>query len=966
MKEGTKEKKKSGAILAASAGIFLIAFSLSSFFLVQIISRMNRSANQNLLTSSRVISEGLNNKIILDRELLTTLVELLAMEQESAFEETIKEYEETTDFFRFSYLNMGGEGIDSRGSRIRSSDLLFDEIAVSSGKSGLSAPYHGPSGRIQITYQCPVIKDGKQIGAVYADRIINDYNLPALFSFHNGQGTAYLVDHRGEFIIKSRGTSSESDIYSYLAKQGNSQAVQDTLQNVIENGKTGTLVVMNGGQSSLLGFLPAEEPEGCYLITVVPRAVLQQEAAPIIGMLCCMFFLLLLGGIAIAALLAGRQSMKASVKQKEYREKLFENLSANIDFAFLLYTPAKQRVELVSNNLPGLLGITAQQVLEKPEQVFDAAGVPGEDSVRSSFLNGTMEEQCTREIMVGTSPNEVRRWIEIHLIPADNDQYLAVFHETTEEHNIREQLADALTQAQNSNRARTAFFSSMSHEIRTPMNGIVGMTNIALKHLDDHDKVESCLTKITAASGHLLELINEVLDMSRIESGRLSLKEESVNLPAMIANLISFVKPDLDKKRQSLFMKSQVLEHDTVISDGLHLQKILLNLLSNSVKYTQEGGMISLQIIETPMDADSIRMSFIVEDNGIGMSREFLERIFNPFERAEDSRMSQVTGTGLGLAITKNIVDMMGGYISVESEPHKGSRFTVAIPLKLPVQQEWKLPDLTDYSALIVDDDQGACESICLMLQETGIHADWVLSGAEAVEMAWKAHVLKNDYGMIIIDVRMPGMDGLETARRIRERLGNDVPILLLSACDWESVKEEAYPIGINGFLAKPIFKAEFLERLKYFIHDKKEEIQEQKLESPELLNGVRILTAEDNELNREIIVELLESSGAVVDSATNGKEALNYYLNSSPGYYQIILMDVHMPEMNGLEATKAIRASNRPDAAVIPVIAMTADVFKEDIRRCADAGMNAHIGKPVELDLLFGTIRKYLDKPQK
>ena len=970
MKAGTGEKKKSYAILAASAGIFLIALSLSGFFLVQIIGRMNLSANQNLLISSRVIRGGLNNEIVLDRKLLGTLAELLALEQEDAIGETLEKYADSTDFFRFSFVDVEGNGIDSQGNTIPASDLdfSFDDTAGSQGLGGISTPYHGSSGWLQVTFQHPVMRNGKQIGDVYADRIINDYNLPNLFSFHNGEGSAYVVDSQGNFIIKSRGTSSESNIYSYLENQGNSKVIQDTLRQVIGEHKSGTLAVMNGNQKSLLGFLPADAPEGCYLLTVVPRTVLQQEAAPIITMLCCMFCLLLLSGIAIAALLAGRQSMKADVLQKEYREKLFENLSSNIDFAFLLYTPAAGKVELVSENLPGLLGITAQEVREKPELVFDAGGMAKEDTARNGFLKGMLKEQITRESLVGAGPNQVRRWIEIHLIPADYGQYLAVFHETTGEHDIREQLADALTQAQNSNRARTEFFSSMSHEIRTPMNGIMGMTNIALKNLDDREKTESCLNKIMAASEHLLGLINEVLDMSRIESGKLSLKEENVNLPSLIANLVSFIKPDMDKKNQVLYMKSPVLEHDTVLSDTLHLQKILLNLLSNAVKYTQEGGEIRLMITENPMDADTIGMRFVVADNGIGMSPEFLECIFKPFERAEDSRMSQVTGTGLGLAITKSIVDMMGGSIRVESRKNKGSRFTVDIPLKLPVQPEQpeqEIPDLTQYSALVVDDDQDACEGICLILQEIGIRARWVLNGPEAVKQAWDAHVMKKDYGMLIVDMKMPGMDGLETARQIRKRLGSKTPILLLSAYDWECVKDEAVLIGINGFLTKPIFKNELLGQLAYFFQGRKNKTEESAPEDWENLNGVSILAAEDNELNREIIVELLESHGAVVDTACNGKEALDAYLNSSPGYYRLILMDVHMPEMNGLEATKAIRDSGRPDAATVPVIAMTADVFKEDIRRCREAGMDAHIGKPVELDKLFSTLQRFLNKQQ-
>ncbi len=964
----TKPKKKSIAMVAVPAGICVTALSISVFFLVQIKGRMNLSANQNLLTSIKVIIEGRTTKISLDRELLFTLADMLASEQESAVGETLLGYVKSTDFFHFTYITMDGEGVDSDGNLVHVSDLPFDDLALSSGKDGMSAPYYGASGRLQITYQSPVRKDEKQIGAIYADRVINDYNLPTLFTFNNGEGYAYVVDKNGNYIIESRGTAEQPDIYSYLAMQGNSRAVQNTLCEVMQEGISGTLVVINENQKSLLGFLPLDAPEGSYLITMIPRAVLQRESTPIIIMLYTMFTFLLIGAVAIANLVTGRQSMREEARQREYREKLFRNLSANIDFVFLLYTPSTQKVELVSDNLPVLLGITAKQVQERPKLVFSASGMAPDDPAGNSFLDGTLNKQVTREAMVGDGPNEVKRWFAVHMIPADYGQYLAVFQETTKEHNMREHLADALKQAQNSNQARTAFFSSMSHDIRTPMNGIIGMTNVALNSLDNMEKVESCLNKITAASGHLLQLINEVLDMSRIESGKISLKEENVHLPSMMANLISFIRPDMDKKKQSFELKSQILEHDTVISDGLHLQKILLNLLSNAMKYTQAGGTISMQITETNVDADTIRLRFVVEDNGIGMTPEFLERVFAPFERAEDSRMSQATGTGLGLAITKSIVDMMEGDIYVESEKDMGSRFTVELPLKLPKLQMQELPDLAGYSVLIVDDDQDACESISLILQETGIRADWVMNGMEAVEKAWQAHVMEDDYCIVIVDWKMPEMDGVETARRIRARLGSGMPILLLSAYDWENVKEEAIQAGINGFLTKPIFKADILEQMKQYIQGGYQEYEEQQIQETEnlegvrKLEGVRILVADDNELNLEIMFEILNSSGAEVDCVHNGKEALDTYLKSSQGYYQIILMDVHMPEMDGLQATKKIRNSGRSDASIVPIIAMTADVFKEDIRRCKDAGMDAHIGKPVELDKLYSMVRKFIN----
>ena len=956
----TKPKKKSIAMLAVPAGICVTALSISVFFLVQITGRMNLSANQNLLTSSKVISEGLNNKISLDRELLFTLADMLASEQESAVGETLLGYVKSTDFFHFTYITMDGEGVDSDGNLVHVSDLPFDDLALSSGKDGMSAPYYGASGRLQITYQSPVRKDEKQIGAIYADRVINDYNLPTLFTFNNGEGYAYVVDKNGNYIIESRGTAEQPDIYSYLAMQGNSRAVQNTLCEVMQEGISGTLVVINENQKSLLGFLPLDAPEGSYLITMIPRAVLQRESTPIIIMLYTMFTFLLIGAVAIANLVTGRQSMREEARQREYREKLFRNLSANIDFVFLLYTPSAQKVELVSDNLPVLLGITAKQVQERPKLVFSASGMAPDDPAGNSFLDGTLNKQVTREAMVGDGPNEVKRWFAVHMIPADYGQYLAVFQETTKEHNMREHLADALKQAQNSNQARTAFFSSMSHDIRTPMNGIIGITNVALNSLDNMEKVESCLNKITAASGHLLQLINEVLDMSRIESGKISLKEENVHLPSMMANLISFIRPDMDKKRQSFELKSQILEHDTVISDGLHLQKILLNLLSNAMKYTQAGGTISMQITETNVDADTIRLRFVVEDNGIGMTPEFLERVFAPFERAEDSRMSQATGTGLGLAITKSIVDMMEGDIYVESEKDMGSRFTVELPLKLPKLQMQELPDLAGYSVLIVDDDQDACESISLILQETGIRADWVMNGMEAVEKAWQAHVMEDDYCIVIVDWKMPEMDGLETARRIRSIVGPEVTIIIMTAYDWVSIEHEAKLAGVNLLMSKPMFKSALVSAFTKALGEKEEEARRPDTEDYDF-TGRRVLLAEDNAINTEVAVMLLESKGFVVDTAENGLRALELFSKSPTGYYDAILMDIRMPLMDGLTAAANIRHLSNQDAGTIPIIAMTANAFDEDIEKSRAAGMDAHLAKPIDPGRMYQTLYDFI-----
>lgn len=953
-------RKRSLLILTSVICLLVLSTVFMLSLLDRITDKMDQGSNERMLSSTRIIQSSISRQFRNDEERINSFAGLYALRGGSTQSiNVLANYADATDFCRFFYMDMSGTGVDSNGDAVDADSLPFEETALSRGRYGYSDAYIGSSGRLQITFQAPVQLDGEQIGALYADKTLVSYKDPSLFTFSNGAGCAFIVDGKGSWIIESTGSETD-DIYAFLEENGNPARVQETLRGLIQSSKSGTMDIKFRGEDSIMCFLPKGNSYNWYLIFIMPKSVLQQEASEIINMVVITCAELAGALLLITGLLLSRETMKGREQRRIYRERLFQNISSNIDFAFLLYTPASRQVELVSDNVRVLYDIEPEQIAARPGLLLDQCGVPEDDGNRKAFFEGGLQAKVCREYRTGMD-GELQRWTEVQFLPADDGQYLAVLRDTTSEHHMRADLADALMQSNENNRARTAFFSSMSHDIRTPMNGIIGMTAIARASLDNRAKVEDCLNKISAASDHLLALINEVLDMSRIESGKFSLKSEPVNLPELIANVLLLIKPDLIKKGHTMQVKSSVLDYDIVMGDALHIQKILMNLLSNAIKYTPEGGEISICLQEKKHNDRMIDIVFQVEDNGIGMEPDFVKRIFNPFERAEDNRLSKTVGTGLGMAITKNIVDIMGGTIHVESAPGVGSKFTVILPLPISESGSREAESLAGYTVLVVDDNPDTCEGIKTMLEDVGIHVDWSLSGRTAVETAIRAHREGKDYFAVIVDWRMPEMDGVETTRRLRAGIGTDIPIILLSAYNWEEVEQEALEAGINGFLTKPIFRSELVQKLRFYIMGSPAKPKETLQEIPQYqFDGLCILVAEDNELNREIAVELLESVGIQVDSVENGLEAVRKIEENEAGHYDMILMDIHMPVMDGLEAAGKIRGLPDPGKAGIPIIAMTADAFVEDVQKCKNAGMDGHISKPVNIEKLYEVIRAH------
>ncbi|MCD2491554.1 response regulator [Lacrimispora sp. NSJ-141] len=554
----------------------------------------------------------------------------------------------------------------------------------------------------------------------------------------------------------------------------------------------------------------------------------------------------------------------------------------------------------------------------------------------------------------------------------DNPVYLVIYIDVTditEQRELRKQLEErsemlhnALKSAEQANRAKSEFLSRMSHDIRTPMNAIIGMTAIAGTHIDDRERVINCLEKITLSSKLLLSLINEVLDMARIESGRLSLSEEEFSLSDLLQNIITVMQPSIMDKRHHFNIHAYGLRHEHVVGDPQRIQQVFLNILSNAVKYTPDNGEILFEIREKHSRIQGCGCyEFIFKDNGYGMKPEFLQKLFTPFERADDADIRSIQGTGLGMAISQNIVRMMNGDIQVESVYGEGSKFTVILYLEVCEEEKLDLKLEETFPVLVVDDDRIACETVCERLDEIGLSSRWVLSGEEAVEEVEKNHRRSEDFLAVIIDLTMPGMNGIETTKKIRAVAGPDIPIILISAYDWLDYEEEALAAGANGFVVKPMLKSNLVYTIKkYVLKENMESNARPQMQSERSYKGKRLLLVEDNAINREIAEEILGQTGFAVETAENGLDAVERFSAVPEFYYDLVFMDLQMPVMDGLEAARRMRGMNRKDADSVPIVAMTANAMKEDIEASIAAGMNAHLAKPLELELLYRVMEKY------
>ena len=662
---------------------------------------------------------------------------------------------------------------------------------------------------------------------------------------------------------------------------------------------------------------------------------------------------------------------RVSLKKKDteilYREELFQKLSMNVDDVFLMLDAKTYKTDYVSPNVEKLLGITVEQIRKDICVLWRMHPQKSEDPKKNYLEKIQVDEQKEWDFECVHQKTGEQRWFHNIAMCSEvngKKKYILVMSDRTSDKKMNQALYEAVHAAENANKAKSTFLSNMSHDIRTPMNAIIGFTTLAVSNIDNKKRVRDYLGKILSSSNHLLSLINDILDMSRIESGKIHLEETAVSLSEMLHDLKTIISGQIHAKQLELYMDAMDVTNEDVYCDKTRLNQVLLNLLSNAVKFTPAGGTVSVRLKQFPgKTKDSALYEIRVKDSGIGMSPKFVQKIFSPFERERTSTVSRTQGTGLGMAITKNIVDMMGGTIEVQTEQGKGTEFIVRLALRLQPEHRRteKIAELEGLKALVVDDDFNTCDSVTKMLVKVGMRSEWTLSGKEAVLRARQSLELGDAFHAYIIDWHLPDMNGIEVTRQIRS-LGDDTPIIILTAYDWSDIETEARAAGVTAFCAKPLFMSDIRETLLTAIGQKKAETETSIFPAADLdFRGRSVLLVEDNELNSEIMVEILNEYGFVVDTAENGAEAVEKVKNATPGDYDLVLMDVQMPVMNGYEATRQIRALPDPALAGITILAMTANAFDEDRKKALECGMDSFLSKPIVIEELICTLQNNL-----
>ena len=964
--------------LSAAAAIFLLVLLVAGFS-VRYISFVSRTIYQESTSHLEEVLHKSNNMLKeMVRKNLTYLHLYNGFLESTSDEDEIQTYieaaQQNTGFADFYFLTYDGNYMTVTGETgylglqtNLDEKLAHDEDVVVNtalpGKPQL------------LAFICPETQ-GSYRGFAYDAIAISYYNDAVLRLLDNsafeGNASNYVIYPDGRVVIDNSVNRKET-IYNFLATLRDHSDLSEeqilALSDAFAQGSSGNLKVKLGDTSYYLVY-EGTAVQNWTMVGLVPVSIVNASLDQLWFYTVQIVAGIVLGFAVLIILLIARRS-HVTLRQKDteirYRDVLFQKLSLNVDDVFLMLDAETSKADYVSPNIGRLLGIPWRNVRQDVHALV--ALYPKDDPDRDkNFLEGLSRGE-QREWDAAYLHQETRepRWFHIVAMGSEVEgktKYILVMSDRTADKQVNQALSDAVAAAETANRAKSTFLSNMSHDIRTPMNAIIGFTTLAISNLDDKERVKDYLTKTLASSNHLLSLINDVLDMSRIESGKIHLEEVEVNLSDVLHDLKTIVSGQIHAKQLELYMDAMDVTDEDVYCDKTRLNQILLNLLSNAIKFTPAGGTVSVRVRQLAGQARGCgQYEFRIKDNGIGMSPEFAKKIFEPFERERTSTVSRIQGTGLGMAITKNIVDMMGGTIEVQTAQGKGSEFIVRLPLRVQAEHRpvEKITELEGLKALVVDDDFNTCDSVTKMLVQVGMRAEWTLSGKEAVLRARQSIEMSDVYHAYIIDWRLPDMNGIEVTRQIRS-LHDDTPIIILTAYDWSDIEVEAKAAGVTAFCSKPMFLSDLRETLMSALGQKQTDAAQELLPQKDAdFKGRHILLVEDNELNREIAQEILREYGFRVNTAENGAVAVEKVSTAAPGSYDLVLMDIQMPVMDGYTATRQIRALENPALAGVPILAMTANAFDEDRRRAMESGMNGFLSKPIVIGDLVQELHKIL-----
>lgn len=812
-------------------------------------------------------------------------------------------------------------------------------------------------------------------GVVRLGQSLQEIEKEFSLSFYDEKGFSYIVNKDGDVLVHPDRQNSDLDVTNFfdiIRTDTNKEEDIKKFHESLNNDSKGAMRFNFNDETYVFAFVPIKNIDGWYVVSIIPDSAIIKQTNEILNDSQYFIFIICAGMIILMVFMWIMRQYRKNVREKEsmikYQKQLFDILVNNTNDVFLMCESRDFSMKYVSPNVERILGVKLEEA-EKNIALLGRALYTDGSSIEYDDLKkmepGSSKEYKTERVHKKTG--EHRWYLEtIYRTAVDeSDRFVVTISDRTSEKQSEYILEESLRIAKEANEAKSTFLSNMSHDIRTPMNAITGIAELLNRNTDNPEKIKEYAAKITASSRHLLRLINDVLDMSKIESGKITLNISEISLAEITEEIDVIIRPQAKAKQQDFEIFVHDISNEHLLGDRVRINQILINILSNSIKYTPAGGKIELIINQLPHSSNNyVNLQFVIKDNGIGMSEDYQKDIFKPFSREISSVTNKVQGTGLGMAITKNLVDLMGGTIGVESRPGEGSVVTVNLNMRIQQQEEehqfWEEYGIKN--VLIVDDDVEICTNILSAMSGTGVAIQFALNGRTAIQMVEYEHKNKRDFDLILIDWKMPDLNGIETAARIREIISSNVPIMILTAYDWQEIEKDGFEAGVSGFMQKPFFISNFKQTIKKLKTEEKK-TEENVQQQGSIFNGMRFLAAEDNELNSEILIELLGMFGAECDVAENGQRVVEEFEKSEPGYYDMILMDVQMPIMNGYEATKTIRLSAHPKAKTIPIIAMTANAFADDINDAKNAGMNEHVSKPIDMNRLESVIKDILSK---